>query len=105
MSISPHHSTHQSQPDYSLFNQQQQQQQQQQQPVSNLPPSLQQQHTQGRPDDIWLAPPLEGDNGIGLSGVDNRLWFNSGTGMDGMGSNTGMCFFVNTHLVNATELG
>jgi hypothetical protein len=51
-------------------------------PLSNLPPSLQQHHTQGSsrlPDDIWLAPPLDGDNGIGLSGVgDNRLWFNNG---------------------------
>jgi len=79
VSISPHHSTH-NQPDYSQF----------QQGVSNLPPSLQNQ-SQVRSDDIWLAPPLEGDNGIGLSGVDNRLWFGNSTGMnlDGMGGSTG----------------
>ena len=94
VSISPHHSTHQSQsqPDYSHFQQHHQQPQPQ---VSNLPPSLQHQHIQGRPDDIWLAPPLEGENGIGLSGVgvgagvDNRLWFgNSGLMGDTMGSST-----------------
>jgi hypothetical protein len=58
------------------------------QPVSNLPPSLQQ--GQGRlPDDIWLAPPLEGDNGIGLSGVgDSRSWFGNSGGM-GMDSGVG----------------
>jgi hypothetical protein len=79
VSISPHHSTH-NQPDYSQF----------QQGVSNLPPSLQNQ-PQVRSDDIWLAPPLEGDTGIGLSGVDNRLWFGNSTGvnMDGMGGSTG----------------
>ena len=89
VSISPHHSTH-NQPDYSQF----------QQGVSNLPPSLQNQ-AQVRSDDIWLAPPLEGDNGIGLSGVDNRLWFGNSTGMnmDGMGASTGefllhLCFLT-----------
>lgn len=50
--------------------------------MSNLPPSLQPSNSQrqtGIPDDIWLAPPLEGDNGIGLSGVgDARMWFGNG---------------------------
>lgn len=85
ISISPHNPTlsNQSQPDYSQF-------QPQAQPVSNLPPSLQHQQ-QVRSDDIWLAPPLEGDNGIGLSGVDNRMWFGNsgGMGMDGMGASSG----------------
>lgn len=69
----------------------QQQQQPQQQPMSNLPPSLQPnagQRQTGLPDDIWLAPPLDGDNGIGLSGVgDGRMWFGSG-GLT-MADNTG----------------
>jgi hypothetical protein len=91
-SISPHH---QISPDYSSHTYQQTSN-----PVSNLPPSLQQGH--GRlPDDIWLAPPLEGDSGIGLSGVgDSRSWFGNGgmgtgmgMGMGDIGNSSGSCCF------------
>jgi hypothetical protein len=60
--------------------------------MSNLPPSLQHRNSQGSsrlPDDIWLAPPLDGDSGIGLSGVgDNRLWFGGSGSGSGMNTNT-----------------
>lgn len=103
-SLSPIHQPHIS-PDFSqnypqpppvplphAHSQTQTQPQQQALPTSNLPPSLQptsaQRSNSGMPDDIWLAPPLDGENGIGLSGVgDSRMWFGSG-GMT-LADNTG----------------